>query len=272
MRSKVAALIVLACAGSVRAQPSPSALVLLAGVGEYFGETYTAGPVAPAEYVFFEGEPVTMDVKVANWGSGVQTFVTDAVQPSDLFVIRASRNDADAALSMTVSEQTSRELLDGREDVELRSRMTLTPADAFRWRVTIGNGDLVPGLYRVRVESHASDEAGRPLGRQPAEFVFEVRGKEDAAPAELARRVAERLTAAGEFARAKAAATELERTYPDSVAVHLIRSRIADAEGDTAAYTREIDLAREFLRQDRDRLFRQFARPGQIEDLVDSLR
>jgi len=267
----VAALLVVASLCGVHAQSS-SELVLLAGVGDYFGETYTTGPVAPAEYVFFEGEPVTMDVRIANWSSRVATFVTDAVQPSDLFVIRASRNDANAALTMTVSEQTSRELLDGREDVELRSRMTLTPADAFRWRVSIGDGDLAPGLYRVRVEAHASEAGRQPLGRQPAEFVFEVRPREDAMPAELARRVAERLTAAGDLPKAKAAATELERIYPDSVAVHLIRSRIADAEGDAPAYMREIDLAREFLRQDRDRLFRRFARPGQIEDLIDSLR
>ena len=83
--------------------------------------------------------------------------------------------------------------------------------------------------------------------------------------------IAEAATAAGDFARARPAVAQLERVYPDSVAVHLIRSRIADAEGDLATYTREIELAREFLRQDRDRLFRQFARPGQIEDLVDSL-
>jgi hypothetical protein len=254
------------------AQSTSSALVLLAGVGDYFGETYTPGPVAPATYVFFEGEPVTMDVRVANWGTRTGTLVTPAIWPRDLFDVRVSRNDAAAAVDVTFTEQTFRELIDGRSEVELQARMEIGPADALRWRADVGHSDLPPGLYRVVVQSHGVDTDGRALDRQPAEFVFEVRPAGDGEPAELARRVAERLTADGDFARAKEAVATLERTYPDSIAVHLIRSRIADAEGDGDAYAREIAQAREFLRSDRDRLFRKYARPGQIEDLADSLR
>ena len=265
-----------------------SPLVLLVGVGDYSGETYTSGPAPPAGYVFFQGEPVTMDVRIANWGSAGTTMSTRAMAPRDLFTIRARRNGVEFPLRIQDAGASAREMLSGSEPVPFASGWMLAAGDALRWRVALAgtvnadvNADanaaadadvLEPGVYHVDVEAHATDGQGLRIRRQAGEFTFEVRPRIVGLAAELARREAERWTAAGDFARARPAVARLEQLYPDSVAVHLIRSRIADAEGDLATYSREIDLAREFLRQDRDRLFRQFARPGQIEDLIDSLR
>ena len=258
-----------------------SPLVLLVGVGDYSGETYTTGPVPPAEYVFFQREPVTMDVRIANWGDAPAVLATRASAPPELFIVRARRNGVETPIAVERVGPTTKDALTGGEEVSFASEMTLPAGDALRWRVGLGAGSgnvgsggdgvLSPGQYRVEVGTRGTDGASLPVRRQAAEFTFEVRPRVVGLAAELARREAERFTAAGDFARARPAVAQLERVYPDSVAVHLIRSRIADAEGDLATYTREIELAREFLRQDRDRLFRQFARPGQIEDLVDSL-
>jgi hypothetical protein len=246
-------------------------LVLLSGVGDYFGETYTTGPVAPAEYVFFEGEPVTMELRIANWGSAIATLVSPLATSREFFTIKVSHDGVPVMPQVVIASAIERETLRGPETVAPAARMAIEPGDAFVWRVAIGRGDLAAGVYRVDVGTGAVEATGQTVREEAPRFIFEVRPRSAVAPAELARREAERLTAAGDFASAKVAVSELERIYPDSVAVHLIRSRIADAEGEAVTYAREIELAREFLRRDRDRLFRQFARPGQIEDLIESL-
>jgi len=148
----------------------------------------------------------------------------------------------------------------------------LAPGDALRWRLLVDTGSLAPGFYLVRVQAGVTGDAGEAIRPGRPEFTIEMRARSEATPAELARRVAEWLTAEGDLARARAATDTLERVYADSVAVHLIRSRLAEAEGNDVLARQELEAAAEYMRLDRDTLFRRFARPGQIEDLIDSLR
>ena len=271
-RSAALATFVLIFAGLVASAQAPaSSLVLLVSAGDYPGETYTQGPIAPAGYVYFEGEPVDVDVRIANWGGESMALTTATAAPVNLVAVSVTRDDQPVAVAVDVAGTTWQELATDRADVAFAGRMPIGAGDSLRWRATVTGVALVPGIYRLDVTVAATDEASRPVRRQAAELVFEVRPRAAAAPPELARRLAERFTARAEFADARTAVEGLERLYPDSVAVHLIRSRIADAEGDADASGREIDIARDFLRRDRDQLFRRFARPGQIEDLVDSL-
>lgn len=273
----VAPHLALDAPAAARAQaPAASSLVLLVGPGDYPGETYTAGPVDPAEYVFFEGEAVRLDVRVANWGSRPADVLLPA-DPAQLASARLTdlgvRPAGDARPVMLAPSADPRPWKEtSAEPTRLAwaPRLTLDPADALRWRLVLPAGALVPGAWRLDIELRVSDGAGQPPRRQKAALLFEVRSRASAEPAELARRTAEWLAADG--APDACAATEaLARVYPDSVVVHLIRSRLADAAGDPAGARRELDEALVFMRADRDALFRRYARPGQIEDLIDSL-
>lgn len=261
-------LMALAAVVGVRAQTS--SLVLLAAPGDYPGETYTAGPTAPAEYVYFAGEPVAIDVSIANWGSNslAVDLTKDPVPRVELtFLDGKPKVLRAAALDGVWYDSVGGSLSIAAEPVH-----TLEPGDSLRWQALLDGAQLESGFYRVQASSGAVDAYGTPVRMQRAAFVLEVRSRPEAEPAELARRVAEWLAARGTPGEAWAATEDLARVYPDSVAVHLIRSRLADAAGDASRARLELDVAEGFMRTDRDTLFRRFARPGQIEDLVESLR
>jgi hypothetical protein len=269
-RCLLVALTVLAAGAVLAAQDVPSSLVLVATAGDYPGETYTAGPAAPAEFVFFEGEAVAVDVSVANWSAAAMSVRLPAgnVPAVRANLLRGGRPTPPGRLR----DSLWRETVDGSRTVPPLPSMSVEPGDALRWRVIIETSGLAPDFYAVQAQTGATGDRGEAIRRQRPEFTFELRARSAALPAELARRVAEQLTADGDAARARAATEVLERIYPDSVAVHLIRSRIAEAEGNEALARRELNVAAAYMRAERDTLFRQFARPGQIEDLIDSLR
>ena len=269
-RHALLALALLTASVHLMAQASPSSLVLVATAGDYPGETYTEGPVAPSEFVFFEGEQVAVDISIANWGtrSAIVGLPASPVPAASAVLLRGGQSAASGTLSASVWRET----VDGSLTVAPTATMTIEPGDALRWRVTIDTEGLQPDFYTAQAQTRAAGESGAVIRLQRPEFTFELRARAGASPAELARRVAERLTAAGDAAKARAATDVLERVYPDSVAVHLIRSRIAEAEGNDALARRELNIAAAYMRAERDTLFRHFARPGQIEDLIDSLR
>jgi hypothetical protein len=245
-------------------------LVLLASAGDYPGETYTQGPAAPAEYVYFVGEAAAIDVSIANWG--MQT-ASVTLPPSPVTTVEVSlwKDDQVQALGQATGALW-RETVGDTHRVTPAPTLRIEPGDALRWRALIPAEALLPGFYEVRVGTQATTNGGDSIRRERGEFTIELRARTAALPEELARREAEWLTAMGEARAAHAATASLARLYPDSVVVHLIRSRLAEAAGDEAGARRELDLALEFMRIDRDRLFRRFARPGQIEDLIESLR
>lgn len=271
MRVPVVLLVSALTAGaSLDAQVTLTPLVVLATVGDYPGETYTAGPIAPAEFVFFENEPVAVDVSVANWGSSSAPVRLPSSTSSPMVQAVVWKGDQ-AVSSGRLLEPMWRETVAGSQRVTPSATMVIEPGDALRWRLMVDTGTLGPGFYLVRVQTVATGGAGESIRTRRSEFIFEMRARSEALPAELSRRAAEWLTAEGDAGRARAATDDLERVYPDSVAVHLIRSRIAEAEGNDSLARLELDRAAEFMRSDRDTLFRHFARPGQIEDLIDSL-
>lgn len=254
-----------ALATAVGGQAPVAPFVLLAAAGDYPGETYTAGPEAPAEFVYFEGEPIAVDVSVANWGTRAETL------PGADPVARAivTRDGATLATARLL-DGAWHDRLERSERLERGALPAVEPGDALRWRLMV-DGGLAPGFYTVTAALSWPAGDGIAVRSRRAAFVVEIRGREMAGPAELARRTAEWLAAQGAAAEAWDATEALERVYPDSVAVHLIRSRLAEASGDAAGARRQLALAAAVMRADRDVLFRAFARPGQVEDLVDSL-
>ncbi len=265
----LALAVLVTAAGVLLGQGPPVPLVLLATVGDYPGETYTAGPAPPAEFVFFTGEPIAIDVSVANWGGDAASLRLPTDGPA--IHVEAWRDGLSASTG-TVLEAMWRDTIERSHRTEMSPVMTIDPGDALRWRVMLETRALEPGFYLVRAQATATGDGGEPVRARRSEFTLEIRSRAEALPAELARRTAEWLTAEGDAVNARAAVEALERVYPDSVAVHLIRGRLADAEGDDTTARREMAIAAAFMRSDRDGLFRRFARPGQIEDLVDSLR
>ncbi len=246
-----------------------STLVVLATAGDYPGETYTEGPLAPAEFAFFEGEPIVVDVSIANWGPRVSTI--DLSRTPGPIVDALAVGEGQVVGQARLTAGFWRDGIGGSEVLSPSLALAIEPGDAVRWRLQFEADALSAGQYRMQTELAVTDEFGNAVRRERPAFVIEVRRRSSAQPAELARRVAEWWTAQGAPARAHAAVDELARVYPDSVAVHLIRSRLAEAEGDTVRARRELDAAAAFMRVDRDTLFRRFARPGQIEDLIESL-
>jgi hypothetical protein len=275
LRLVVLVLAVVSSAAGVQPQLRVP-VVLLAAAGDYPGETYTTGPAAPAEFVFFVGEPIAIDISLANWGTGTASIVLPGPPdvpdvPVGAAVWRDGAVQAEARLLATVWRDTIAET----RPVEPRPTMAIAPGDAVRWRLMVDTAALTPGFYEAltRTAVTAVTVDGRaPVRPERAGFTLELRPRSAAVPEELLRRDAEWLTATGDPVSARAAVAALERLYPDSVVVHLIRSRIAEAEGNDRLARQELDRAAAFMRADRDRLFRRFARPGQIEDLIDSLR
>jgi hypothetical protein len=295
----LASLLTATSLGAQGGDGGSAALVLLATAGDYPGETYTEGPRSPAEFVFFTHEPIAVDVSVANWGAAPMrapmasfaaapsvevTLLDDAVETVPRVPGQRASGSSTAQTLLPVTSASAPAAESRRVPVSVTStdgpwadtlagsrvlaaeEVTMAPGDAVRWRLLL-DGIAEPGLYRVAADVV---DTGDGIRRQKPAFVVEVRAREEALPAELTRRQAEWLAARNDPG-AYAATEALARVYPDSVVVHLIRSRLADAAGDETAARRELDAALDFMRHDRDRLFRRFARPGQIEDLIDSL-
>ena len=268
MTRRLVCALTLCCASGLVLAQARSSFVLLTAAGDYPGETYTQGPLAPARVVYFVGELVAVDVSVANWG----TEAGEAVLPADASAVQLELRSAGERRAVTWQRQPDGwvDQLAGSARRPLGGTVRLEPGDAVRWRALLDTSALPPALYTVSTTVAARVQDGTPRDEQP-DLVLELRPREAAEPAELARRTAEWLTAVGDPRAAFVATEVLERVYPDSVAVHLIRSRIADRQQDTALARRELDEALVFMRRDRDRLFRRYARPGQIEDLIESL-
>lgn len=252
------------------AQTAVSPFVLLLAIGDYPGETYTEGPFPPAEYVFFEGEAMAVDVRVANWGRESAALDLSSGSTPTVGIEPLTPNGA-APVRTARLESVWRDGIDGSEPTPVTPFMSVGQGEAVRWRLLVRES-LPPGLYRVRGQVDAVDARGEGVRARRSDFVVEIRARAAGLEAEHARRVAEWLAAQGDTRGSRVATEVLEKVYPDSVAVHLIRSRLAEAEGDVVGARRELDQAAAFMRVDRDVLFRRFARPGQIEDLVDSLR
>jgi hypothetical protein len=270
-------LVVLALAvasSAARPQPQPRIpLVLLASAGDYPGETYTAGPSTPAEFVFFVGEPLAIDVSVANWGTGTASI--HVPDPRETVVAAQVWREGAVQVEARPPAAMWHDTLGESRRVQPSATMSMDAGDAVRWRLMVDTTTLTPGFYEALTQTTVTavtSEGATPVRLERAGFTFEMRARSDALREELLRREAEWLTATGDPASARAATLALERIYPDSVVVHLIRSRIAEAEGNERLARQELDRAAAFMRADRDVLFRRYARPGQIEDLVDALR
>ena len=271
MTRRLLCALALCCVASLalaRAQARTS-FVVLTSAGEYPGETYTQGPQPPARVVYFTGERVAVDVSVANWGPESGTVaVSSAGEPSVRLELRSAGMLRPAAWQLQPEGWVDQ--LTGSVRRPIPATLRLDPGDAVRWRALLDTSDLPPALYTISSTVSVQVPGGAPRAEQP-DLIVELRARDAAEPAELARRAAEWLAAEGDPLVAWAATEELERVYADSVAVHLIRSRIAERQQDAARSRRELDEALAYMRRDRDRLFRRYARPGQIEDLIDSL-
>jgi hypothetical protein len=262
-------------AASTSAQVSPTSLLQRVGIGEYVSEQYTAPPNAPATFVFFEGETVTLWISVSNSRDASETFAPMTTVPQDLFVIEAVK-DRSAIPLQVAFENTTWKVFPGypgqRLPISLETAPRLDARESLEWKATLTDTALAPGLYRVSVRVRATDGSSRRIRGQGASVEFELRARTFDAMPEILRRQADRLFLNANYAAAREAVDALLELHPTSFLAHLTRSRIAQSEGLDAESLVELNHARAILAAGTDSLFLQYARPDEVEEILRSLQ
>jgi hypothetical protein len=236
---------ILLSSAAATADSSPVAL----GVrpGEYFGVIYAAPAREDAPYVFYEGEPIQLEIDLANSGPGPVSIPLNGTAAARLFKTSMTRDGSPAAIGIDFGE--SGDVIDSSGDARRApaDRLVLTPGQRFTLKASVRSSSLQqPGLYVVDVSTALTDADGRVIRPEATRFDFELRTREADGGAELARRDAMRALVAENFEQAERVAARMLAANAKRFAPYVIRGDIAAAQGRSAEaaaiYQRALDL------------------------------
>lgn len=246
-------------------------LVLLVNPSPYFDETYTAPPAMGASYVFFVGEPISVEVSIFNRGSVDDAVLSQGTAPLSVFSTRTTRNGVATDVQARVSIDLSRRSGAIQQAETWGRKLPLAADDALVWKAELP-ADLQPGLYVVDFVANATDAESRPILPQASRFRFEVRPISEEVQPEILRRAATRQMVSGDLEGALRTSEMLLARMPNSFAAHVIRGEAATQLGNQADSVREFNAALKILIDGADTAFRRWATPARVADAREALR
>lgn len=204
---------------------------ILMRADRYLALEYSQRPESPADYVFFQGEPIELQLNIINDGAERVSVSTPSLSGSQISLIVQRFTDGSQAISAdaeiheppTVNLEHAAYVADRSRPVELPTAAMLT----VRFRM---EGQLEPGRYsvslqdRIRIEPSASrvviqsDSVGievRPVRSSEARFEFLYR-------------MALRAVEAQSYSDAQSFVSKILSEYPSSSAALTVSALIAE--------------------------------------------
>ena len=259
-RMLFAALVVAAVPGSV----SAADLVLILKIGPYWGHTYAVPPASGA-YVAIAGEPLRLEVGVANWGADERHVEI----PAAPFAFRVRREGSVVAAGLT--SNGPRLVYDsGEVDLTVGQTARIPRRTWITWDLSLDTAGLTPGTYTAEVATPMLDERGKAVSAYAPQVTIEVRSRE-AERIEWLRRRALQAQDDGDAVAATESANALIRAYPDGFAGYVLLAELAEESGNAALARRQYGLAVAAVASGRDRLYLRGERPPQVKELIDAL-
>src|SRR5437868_5343290 len=204
-------------------------LVLLVQPEHHYGTTYAAPPSEENSFVFFVGEPIYLQMNVANWGNGPHELTPSAAPGESVFRVRISRDRAPSSVRLVMAPDVHR-IEKELEMLVSTSPVHLPPGAWLRWRASIQDtGQLRPGAYTVDVTTTLADEQGNSVRPHAARLAFELRPSASA-PEEVALRAAWRYFREKQYDAARSAVATLLSLNSNSHAANVVLGDIAVAE------------------------------------------
>ena len=136
MRLTACALIAAAHV-ALTAQDAPSPLFAALTIADYLGETYTHVPVNQSNYVFFEREPISIDVTVANQTAVDEILTLSPLKQNALFALTATRNGDVYPLRFQIAAPQKRSVGAATAIDDLAGPLNLRSKERLDWRVSI---------------------------------------------------------------------------------------------------------------------------------------
>jgi hypothetical protein len=232
---------------SVAATADFSPVALGVRPGEYFGVIYAAPAREDAPYVFYEGEPIQLEIDLVNSGSAPVSIPVSGTAAARLFKTSITRDGSPAAIGVDFDE--SGVVIDSSGDARRApaDRLVLTPGQRFSLKASVRSSSVQqPGLYVVDVSTGLTDADGRAIRPEATRFDFELRARNADGGAELARRDAMRALVTKDFGQAERVAAQMLAANAKRFAPWVIRGDIAASQGRSpeaaAMYQRALDL------------------------------
>jgi len=221
-------------------------------VGENYGTEYIPPPAKGAYFVFFQGEPVKVELEIFNEGSKRVIMMAGRMTPKDAFrmtVLEAPTSKVKAKLGVEVAPSLRLRLPNAETSVQWSERITLPPRSGLKFsaRVVSEQETLPSGIYTLRFRCQLRSDTGGKVQAHSDTFSFEIRSVETFEDRlEVLRRQAARLFTRGEYQKAEQKLNELLLLYPNSSISYIEKGHLAMARGRkeeaATAYGKALDL------------------------------
>jgi hypothetical protein len=212
---------------------------------------YDAMPSRGADYVLYEGEPLSLTVELFNTTETPQTLMTGGVEPGQDLRVRVIRDgqaeDIQATFLPEVHQTGPR--------VDLPSlwptRISVLPHRTFEINATLDR-QVPAGLYEFQLETTLKDEGGRAVRPQGGTLRIEVRELSPDNEIEVQLRRGEFAFMRGDYAEAERQIARLQARWPNSFGIYALRGNIAMSQGRPADATALYDRALQILQSGAD--------------------
>ena len=266
MKFALTGVAILVSTVGLGAQRGP--LVMLVNIAEYFGDDYIDRSAPGADYVYFVGEPIRLDVQVLNVDGAEHTVVSQSPTAPSALSARATTNGQPTNVGVTISSELERHEDAFQIPVDWGS-IRLNPRASLHWKAELAR-DLPPGVYMVDFALDLSDENARPPSPHGPRFRFEVREPSADSAAEVIKRRAVRALAEEHYDVAEAEAASLLRLHPNSFMAYSLLGRVAETQGRQSAAVAAFQRAIAIVKAGTDQLYR-WSNPWQKNEVIDSL-
>jgi hypothetical protein len=263
-------LFVIALVAPAAAQTPRSPLFAAVGPDEYFGETYTDPPEGNSSYVFFEGEPLTVRITIANEKSADLSLAQADNNNYFTFELWPAGTKQPLDLTCTIK---GRDINVPRVRSLLDEPLRLEPSQSLHWVCPV-DARIAPGSYRLRVFTTLTDIDNQPIVFRVDSLDFDLRARSTANRAEVTRREALRLLTGDRqrLSLLEASVQRLLSVHPTSHEAHLIRGHAARLAGDDKGAKVAFGVALDILERDQDQLLLRFKSRDSVAEMKARVR
>lgn len=254
-------LVCLTTEGIFPQQATPEDTLFFVRVGESYGTVYVPPPKGSANFVFFQGEPVMIELEVFNESSKQSTVLAKGMALKDAFrmvVLEAPSAKPQSELGIEVSPLLKLKLPNVETEARWSEQIVLPPQSGLKVQVKITSGQdhLPAGSYSLKFQCLLKRAARKDIQVHTDTFAFEVRSVETFGDRlEVVRRQAMRLFTTGKPKEADQRLTELLQLYPNSSISYTIKGHIAMSLGKNDEAVRLYQKALDLLQSRMDTIY-----------------
>lgn len=247
---------------------------LFVRVGENFGTVYTPLPAGGVRFVFFQGEPIKVELEIFNESSKEAVVITQGRAPQDAFrmvVVEAPMPKVKPRLSLGVSPSVKLRLPNAEMSARWSEQIVLPPQSGLKFQAIVASDSerLPTGIYKLKFRSLLKSASGTDIPANNDTFTFEIRAVETFEDRlEAVRRQAMRLFTREEYQEADKKFDELLLVYPNSAISYTMKGHIAMALGKKGEAIKAYRKALDLLQSKMDTLYLSHASSVSVEHSI----